>query len=71
MKAKQATGLPIVTEIMNANHLPLFEDVDVIQVGARNVQNCELLKELGHTRKAILRKDVYKRQPVSWPRRST
>ena len=48
LKAKRATGLPIVTEIMNANHLPLFEDVDVIQVGARNMQNFELLKELGH-----------------------
>ncbi len=39
---------------MNANHLPLFEDVDVIQVGARNMQNFELLKELGKTRKPIL-----------------
>ena len=56
VKAKRATGLPIVTEIMNANHLPLFEDVDVIQVGARNMQNFELLKELGHTRKPILLK---------------
>lgn len=56
LKAKRATGLPIVTEIMNANHLPLFEDVDVIQVGARNMQNFELLKELGHTRKPILLK---------------
>lgn len=55
-EAKEATGLPIVTEIMNANHLPLFEDVDVIQVGARNMQNFELLKELGHTRKPILLK---------------
>jgi len=45
-----------VTEIMNANHLPLFEDVDVIQVGARNMQNFELLKELGKTRKPILLK---------------
>ena len=48
--------MPIVTEIMNANHLPLFEDVDVIQVGARNMQNFELLKELGKTRKPILLK---------------
>ena len=56
VKAKKATGLPIVTEIMNANHLPLFEDVDVIQVGARNMQNFELLKELGRTRKPILLK---------------
>ena len=48
LEAKKETGLPIVTEIMNANHLPLFEDVDVIQVGARNMQNFELLKELTH-----------------------
>ncbi len=56
LEAKRATGLPIVTEIMNANHLPLFENVDVIQVGARNMQNFELLKELGKTRKPILLK---------------
>ena len=54
--AKQETGLPIVTEIMDVNHLPLFEDVDVIQVGARNMQNFELLKELGQIRKPILLK---------------
>lgn len=54
--AKQETGLPIVTEIMDAAHLPLFEDVDVIQVGARNMQNFELLKELGKLRKPILLK---------------
>ncbi len=56
LEAKKETGLPIVTEIMNANHLPLFEEVDVIQVGARNMQNFELLKELGKTRKPILLK---------------
>ena len=56
LKAKKETGLPIVTEIMNANHIPLFEDVDVIQVGARNMQNFELLKELGKTQKPILLK---------------
>ena len=55
-EAKKATGLPIVTEIMEASHLPLFEDVDVVQVGARNMQNFELLKELGQTRKTILLK---------------
>jgi len=54
LEAKRETGLPIVTEIMNANHLPLFEEVDVIQVGARNMQNFELLKELGRTQKPIL-----------------
>ena len=56
LKAKQKTGMPIVSEIMNANHLPLFEDVDIIQVGARNMQNFELLKELGKTNKTILLK---------------
>ena len=56
LKAKEATGLPIVTEIMNQNHLDLFADVDVIQVGARNMQNFELLKELGHSNKPILLK---------------
>lgn len=54
--AKAKTGLPIVTEIMSAEHLPLFEDVDLIQVGARNMQNFELLKELGRTKKPILLK---------------
>ncbi len=56
LKAKEETGLPIVTEIMDASHLPLFENVDVIQVGARNMQNFELLKELGKTNKPILLK---------------
>jgi 3-deoxy-7-phosphoheptulonate synthase len=56
LEAKKETGLPIVTEIMSAEHLPLFEDVDVIQVGARNMQNFELLKELGRTQKPILLK---------------
>lgn len=56
VKAKKITGLPIVSEIMNANHLDLFEDVDLIQVGARNMQNFELLKELGRTQKPILLK---------------
>ncbi|MCQ2112804.1 MAG: 3-deoxy-7-phosphoheptulonate synthase [Bacteroidaceae bacterium] len=55
-KAREATGLPIVTEIMSAAHLDLFEDVDLIQVGARNMQNFELLKELGRLRRPILLK---------------
>ncbi|MFI3200897.1 MAG: 3-deoxy-7-phosphoheptulonate synthase [Eubacteriales bacterium] len=55
-EAKKKTGLPIVTEIMNHIHLPLFDDVDIIQVGARNMQNFELLKELGKTNKVILLK---------------
>ncbi|MDR0897754.1 MAG: 3-deoxy-7-phosphoheptulonate synthase [Oscillospiraceae bacterium] len=56
LEARAETGLPIITEIMDINHLPLFEEVDVIQVGARNMQNFELLKELGMTRKPILLK---------------
>lgn len=56
LKAKKATGLPIVTEIMNISTLDLFADVDIIQVGARNMQNFDLLKELGKTNKPILLK---------------
>lgn len=56
LEAKKATGLPIVTEIMNANYLDLFAEVDIIQVGARNMQNFDLLKELGKTDKPILLK---------------
>ena len=54
--AKQETGMPIITEIMNINDLPLYENVDVIQVGARNMQNFDLLKELGRTKVPILLK---------------
>ena len=54
--ARRETGLPIVTEIMSATDLPLFEDVDVLQVGARNMQNFDLLRELGRTDKPILLK---------------
>ena len=54
--ARAETGLPIVTEIMGVRHLPLFEDVDMIQVGARNMQNFDLLRELGKIRKPILLK---------------
>lgn len=54
--ARQKTGLPIVSEIMSTEHLPLFEDIDIIQVGARNMQNFELLKELGKLKKPILLK---------------
>lgn len=56
LEAKKATGMPIVTEIMNISTLDLFEDVDIIQVGARNMQNFDLLRELGKTRKPILLK---------------
>ena len=56
LEAKKATGLPVVTEIMSAEHLPLFDDVDIIQVGARNMQNFDLLKELGQLDRPILLK---------------
>ena len=54
--ARKETGLPIVTEIMSVADLPLFEDVDVLQVGARNLQNFDLLRELGKLNKPILLK---------------
>lgn len=56
LKAKEETGLPIVTEIMSESDIDLFKDVDIIQVGARNMQNFELLKELGKIDKPILLK---------------
>ena len=56
LKAKEETGLPIVTELLSVGHLDLFKDVDVIQIGARNMQNFELLKEVGKTGKPILLK---------------
>ncbi len=56
LEAKKATGLPIITEIMNLRTLDLFEDVDIIQVGARNMQNFDMLQELGKTQKPILLK---------------
>lgn len=56
LEAKKVTGLPIITEIMNIRNLDLFADVDIIQVGARNMQNFDLLQELGKTKKPILLK---------------
>lgn len=56
LAARKETGLPVVTEIMDLSQLDLFADVDVIQVGARNMQNFELLKHLGEVRKPILLK---------------
>jgi len=56
LEAKKHTGLPIVTEIMDLSQLKLFDDVDVIQVGARNMQNFLMLKELGRIQKPILLK---------------
>ncbi|MBP3634339.1 MAG: 3-deoxy-7-phosphoheptulonate synthase [Oscillospiraceae bacterium] len=55
-EAKKETGLPIITEVMNVTQLPLFENVDIIQVGARNMQNFDLLKEVGKMNKPILLK---------------
>ena len=54
--ARQETGLPFVTEIMSVADLPLFEDVDMLQVGARNMQNFDLLRELGKMDKPVLLK---------------
>ena len=56
LKAKQETGMPIVTEIMSPCHVDQFRDVDIIQIGARNMQNFELLKEVGKMRKPVLLK---------------
>jgi 3-deoxy-7-phosphoheptulonate synthase len=56
VEAKKDTGMPIITEIMNIRTLELFEDVDIIQVGARNMQNFDMLQELGKTKKPILLK---------------
>lgn len=56
LEAKKATGLPVVTEIMTPEHLELFEDVDIVQVGARNMQNFQLLKALGKCNKTVLLK---------------
>ena len=56
-EARKDTGLPIVSELMSADQLPLFEEaVDVIQIGARNMQNFDLLKKVGHTSKPVLLK---------------
>ena len=56
-EARKATGLPIVSELMSADQLPLFEEaVDVIQIGARNMQNFDLLKKVGRSSKPVLLK---------------
>ncbi|NLT40405.1 MAG: 3-deoxy-7-phosphoheptulonate synthase [Clostridiales bacterium] len=56
LEAKKHTGLPIISEIMNLNHLELFMDVDIVQIGARNMQNFDLLKAVGRTNKPVLLK---------------
>lgn len=52
--ARQETGLPIVTELMDISQIPLFDDVDVIQIGARNMQNFNLLREVGKLNKPVM-----------------
>jgi len=66
IEAKKQTGLPIVTEIMDLSQLTLFEDVDVIQVGARNMQNFLLLKALGKVRKPVLLKRGFSNTIEEW-----
>jgi 3-deoxy-7-phosphoheptulonate synthase len=56
LAAKRSTGLPLVTEVMNQTQLPLFDNVDAIQIGARNMQNYDLLKEVGRSRKPVVLK---------------
>lgn len=56
LEAKKETGLPIVTELTSLRYLDLYNDVDIIQVGARNMQNFDMLSELGHCNKPILLK---------------
>ena len=56
LRAKEETGLPIVSEIMNQTQVPLFENVDIVQIGARNMQNFDLLKAVGQMRKPVLLK---------------
>jgi len=59
LEAKQQTGLPIVTELMTINQLEVFDEVDIIQIGARNMQNFILLKEIGRCKKPVLLKRGY------------
>jgi 3-deoxy-7-phosphoheptulonate synthase len=56
LKAKKLTGLPIISEIMDGETLHLFEEVDILQVGARSMQNFELLKKIGKLRKPVMLK---------------
>lgn len=54
--AREETGLPIITELMNIDQIPLFKDIDIIQIGARNMQNFDLLKAVGKLDKPVLLK---------------
>jgi len=64
--AKKETGLKIVSEITAVKHIDLFTDVDILQVGARNMQNFELLKELGKSNKPILLKRGFSNTVSEW-----
>ena len=56
LEGRARYGLPVITEVMNQTQLPLFEDVDIIQIGTRNMQNFDLLREVGHLQKPVLLK---------------
>ena len=66
LKAKKETGLPIVTEIMSVRHIDLFADVDLVQIGARDMQNYELLKEVGRMGKPVLLKRGFANTVEEW-----
>ena len=66
LKAKKETGLPIVTEIMSVRHIDLFSDVDLVQIGARDMQNYELLKEVGRMGKPVLLKRGFANTVEEW-----
>lgn len=66
LKAKEESGLPVVSEIMNVKHLDLFKDIDLLQIGARDMQNFELLKEVGKTGKPVLLKRGFSNTVEEW-----
>ncbi len=66
LKAKEETGLPVVSEIMNVKHIDLFKDIDLLQIGARDMQNFELLKEVGKTGKPVLLKRGFANTIEEW-----
>ena len=66
LKAREVTGLPIVTEIMSVRHIDLFQDVDLVQIGARDMQNYELLKEVGKMKKPVLLKRGFANTIEEW-----
>ncbi|MDR3021547.1 MAG: 3-deoxy-7-phosphoheptulonate synthase [Clostridiales bacterium] len=66
VNAKKLTGLPIVSEVLSISQLDFFDQVDILQVGARNMQNFELLKNLGKTKKTILLKRGFGNTVQEW-----